>query len=102
MSARSSILSDPMPYLPPSEPQKLQSVKTSDWARLGKTRKYKEVNEYMEQRKTFFQHFLPGGESLVKLAIEDPAKAGQWAALASVIVDEIEAIQYKIQLEVGK
>lgn len=100
---KNTILSDPTPYLPPEQKQQAtKKPKPSDWAKLGKSRKYKEIDRFLEQRKEYFKHFLPGGKALAELAIEDPAKAGMWAAVASTIVDEIEAIQFKIAAETGK
>lgn len=100
---KNTVLSDPTPYLPPQEKQATaQKPKASDWARLGKSRKYKQIDEYIQQREEFFRHFLPGGDSLAQLAIKDPALAGTWAAVASTIVDELEAFRYKVQLESGK
>ena len=98
---KNSILSDPTPFLAPTPAQKPEQPKASDWAKLGKNRKYKDVDSYMEARKEYWRHFLPGGKALAELAVEDPAKAGMWAAMASVIVDEYEAIQFRIQREMG-
>lgn len=98
---KNTVLSDPTPFLPPDVKDTREKVKISDWARLGKSRKYKEVDAYMEVRKEYWRHFLPGGVALAQLAITDPAKAGTWAAVASVIVEEIDSLQMRIQREMG-
>jgi len=99
---KNTIISDVPSWQPPvKDPQAQEKPKVSDWARLGKSRKYKDVDAYLEARKEYFRHFLPGGRALAELAIDEPAKAGQWAAISSVIVDEIEGIQFRIQREMG-
>ena len=97
---RNSIQNDPTPYMPPREdPEKVKKPKPSDFARLGRSRKYKQVDFYIEARKEYWRHYLPGGETLKELAVKDPAEAGKWAGLASNIIDELEMLQVKIETE---
>lgn len=98
--AKNSIISDTPSWQPPVPDKNAdKKPKASDWARLGKSRKYKEVDQYLEIRKEYWRHYLPGGKAIRELYVDDPAKAGQWAALASVIIEEIETLQYRIQRE---
>lgn len=105
--AKNGILSDgglidSTPYLPPGAKDKPSRPKSSDWKRLGSSRRYKAVNAHMEARKEYFRHFTPDGTGFAKLYLEDPAKAAQWAVIASEVIKEIDDIQYRIQLETGK
>lgn len=97
---QNTVLSDPTPFLPPTAAPKPERPKVSDWAKLGKSRKYPGVNAYMEARKEFFRHFTPGGESFSKLLIEDKDAAVMWASIASEVIKEIDDIQFRIQKEV--
>lgn len=101
---QNSPVSDPLPYqLPDIDGKKApKKVKKSDWVKLRNSRKYKEVNEWIEVRKEYWRHFLPGGDELRKMAVTDPETAGKWAGLASIIVDELEEFQRIISLESGK
>lgn len=95
---KNSIGTDPTPFMPPrADETKLKKPKKTDWARLANSRKYKEINTYLEIRKEYWRHYLPGGDTLKELAVKDPTKAGQWAGIASIIVDEIESVQFKIE-----
>lgn len=93
-----SPISDPTPvFLTPEAPKAPKTLKT-DWAKLGTTRRFKEVDNYMEVRKSYWQHFLPGGEGIKDLvAAGKYEEAGKWAGLASIIVDEIDTLQFRIQ-----
>jgi hypothetical protein len=93
-----SPISDPTPaFAVPKAPSAPKVIKT-DWAKLGGNRKFKDVDTYIETRKTYWQHFLPGGEGLKDLvAAGKYEEAGKWAGLASVIVDELDTLQFRIQ-----
>lgn len=99
---KNSIVSDPAPYLPPEAEKKPQRIKSSDWARLGRSRKYKDVDRHFEARKEYFRHFTPGGEAFTKLVVEDKEAALRWAAIASEVIKEIDDVQFRIQKEAGK
>lgn len=101
---QNSILNDPTPFsLPEIEEQTVaEKVPESDWSKLGKKRKWKQVDDYLEARKEYWRHFLPGGKELKEMALENPERAGVWAAIASVIVDELDTFQFKVQTETGK
>lgn len=102
--AVNSPLTDPVPYqMPAVDNQKPpKKAEKSDWAKLGTSRKYKAVHDYIEARKEYYRHFLPGGKALAELAIKDPEAAGRWAAVASTIVGELDDLQMRIQREAGK
>jgi hypothetical protein len=97
-----SPVSDPVPFQAPDNTPKVNKVPVSDWKRLGNSRKYKAVDTYIEARKEYFRHWLPGGQALAELAITDPEAAGKWAAVASTIVNELDDLQFKIQRETIK
>ena len=99
-----SPISDPTPAFAMPEINNVQNkTPKSDWARLGQNRKYKGVDQYIEARKEYWRHFLPGGEGIKELAAKgEYEKAGQWAAIASVIVDELDTFQFRVQKELGK
>ena len=95
---KNGVLSDPLPYQLPevqgaSAPK---PVPKSDWEKLRGAKSYKQINDYIEVRKEYYRHFLPGGEALRDLVVKDPTLAGQWAGFASTIVDELDQLQYKI------
>lgn len=67
----------------------------SDWERLGKSKRYKEIHEYLEVRKEFYRHYLPGGKAIRESEASFEQK-GLWTSAASTIIDEIEGIQAQI------
>lgn len=95
--SKNSILSDSQPWQPPKPTEPAEKPEKSDWEKLGRSRKYKEVDQYLETRKEYWRHYLPDGRAFKELAIEHPAKAGRWGACASQMIDEIEAFQFIIQ-----
>lgn len=98
---RNSPISDPTPAFAMPDVQKLKKPSKNDWARFGTNRKFKDIDRYIETRKTYWQHFLPGGEGIKQLVAEGKyEEAGKWAGLASIIVDELDTFQFKIQKEV--
>ncbi len=102
---KSGIINDPAPFqLPEIDKQSApKRIPKSDWARLGNSRKFKDVDQYLEIRKDYWKHFLPGGEAIREFAAKGQyEEAGKWSAVASVIVDEIENFQLRIQKETGK
>ena len=95
---QNSPISDPTPVTALPPPPKAPKTAKSDWVKLGSNRKYKEVDQYIEIRKEYWRHFLPGGEAIKELvAAGKYEEAGKWAGLASVIVDELDTFQFKIQ-----
>jgi len=55
-------------------------------ARLSKTRAWKQIDSYLENRKTFYQQYLPGVNPTIKGTSDD------WAN-AHFIVLELEALR---------
>ena len=93
-----SPISDPTPAFAMPDVQKPTKPTKSDWAKLGSNRKFKEVDSYVEVRKAYWQHFLPGGEGIKDLVAQGKyEEAGKWAGLASIIVDELDTLQFRIQ-----
>lgn len=98
--AKNSIIGDSMGVPAYAEPEgKKQTVRKSDWARLGKSRKFKVVDEYMEARKEYWRHFTPDGESFLKLYVQDPDAAARFAVIASHVIKEVDDLQYRIEME---
>lgn len=95
-----SPISDPSPaFAMPDAPKAPKRVK-SDWAKLGANRKFKDVDKYIETRKEYWRHFLPGGEAIKELVAQGKyEEAGKWAGLASIIVDELDTFQFTVQKE---
>ena len=100
--AKNTVISDPTPFLPPNATPKPEAVKSSDWARLGRSRQYKEVNAYWEARKEYWRHFLPDGQSFTTLYVSDPDAATRFAVIASNVIKELDDCQFRIQREMGK
>lgn len=100
--AKNSIISDPLPYLPPEAPKKPERPKPTDWAKLGRSRKYPLINQQFEARKEYFRHFTPDGEAFSKMYAENPEAAARWAAIASEVIKELDDMQYRIELEARK
>jgi hypothetical protein len=93
---KNSPVSDALPYDPPKTraPKKMPD---NDWAKLGKSGQYPEINEYLESRKRHFSRYLPSGEPIQGLTKKERSDAWDNAVL---IIGEIEGIQNKIALEV--
>lgn len=99
-----SVLSDPTPFQAPKV-QKLSKPKRqpkSDWEKFGKSARYKDVEAYLETRKTYWQHFLPGGESLAELILKDKEAALLQVGIATGVIAEIEDLLLKVKLETPK
>lgn len=96
-----AVLPDPTPFLPPGV-EKPKRPKASDFARLGRSRRYKEIEAYCEARKAYWRHFTPDGEAFVKMVVENPDAALRYAAIAASVIGEIDDLQYRIVLEAGK
>ena len=93
-----SPISDAAPVTALPTPPKAPKTTKTDWAKLGSNRKFKDVDSYVETRKVYWQHFLPGGEGIKDLvAAGKYEEAGKWAGLASIIVDELDTLQFRIQ-----
>lgn len=97
-SPSNSPMSDAAPVTALPEPPKAPKTVKTDWAKLGSNRRFKEVDNYIETRKVYWQHFLPGGEGIKDLvAAGKYEEAGKWAGLASILVDELDTLQFRIQ-----
>lgn len=96
-----TIISDPAPFLPPDATPKPEAPKASDWARLGRSRKYKDIDAYWEARKEYWRHFAPDGEAYTAMYIKDPEAAARFAAVSSAVIREIDDVQFRIQREMG-
>lgn len=92
-----SPIDDATPYQVPET--KLEQRKASDFARLGRSRDYKEVTKYLESRKEYYRRFLPGGVPVEEIANMKDAELGIWWKAASTIITEIEMLQGIIQRE---
>jgi hypothetical protein len=103
-SPTNSPISDPTPaFALPEMKNAVPRIAKSDWNKLGQNRKYKSIDAYIEARKEYWRHFLPGGEAVRDLAAQGKYKeAGEWSVLASVIVDELDTFQFRVQKELGK
>lgn len=99
---QNTIISDPTPFLPPTAVPKPKAPQVSDWAKLGNSRKYKDVDAYWEARKEYWRHFLPDGISFTTLYVQDPEAAARFAVVASNVIKEIDDVQFRIQRELGK
>jgi hypothetical protein len=74
-------------------------VPANDWEKLGKSGKYKQINQYLEARKEFYRKFLPGSVPIQNVPNEE--RAQRWES-ACTIIEEIENIQAQIALHSGK
>lgn len=91
-----SPISDPAPTALPIVPKVAKPPQT-DWAKLGKEKKYPAVTAYIEARKEFWRMYLPDGTR-----IQDVSKEvrDQWWACAATIISEYEDFQAKLETEV--
>lgn len=80
--------------VPPKAEKK--PVKRSDWYKLGKSKRYKGVNEALEARKEQIRRNLPTGEKVQNADSKDLAH--RWA-IACAQLAEIEQIQSTIEFE---
>ena len=98
--SKNSVISDPTPFaMPQTQLPKPKAPTPSDWARLGKSRKYKDVDAYWEQRKEYWRHFTPDSEEFASLYIKDPEAAARFAVIAAAVIKEIDDCQFRIQRE---
>lgn len=58
-------------------------------ARYSKTKEFKEIKQYWEDRRSFFQSYTPGGAE-IRFQIPDENVAQQWV-LANNMINEIDA-----------
>jgi len=102
MANKNSIIGDTFASFLPKEKSsgKYKKGPKSDWAKLGEHRAYPQIEQLLTARQEYWRHYLPGGDKLAELAVENPEKAGLWAGMASIIVEEIDNIHYKIEQEV--
>lgn len=101
MSSKNTILSDPIPTwaMPEVKDKKVTKPTPDDWEKLGKSRKYKEINKWIESRKEYWRHFLPDGTAIKDLPDDQVAA---WWKCASTIIDEYENLQLKIETTARK
>lgn len=97
MLRTNSPIDDAAPHQVPET--KIEKKKASDFARLGRSRDYKEVNAYLEGRKEFYRRFLPGNVPTEEVANLSNEQLGLWWKAASTIITEIEMLQGIIQRE---
>lgn len=81
-------MDDPSPLQPP-EPRQLSEI-VNDFAKLGRSRKYPDVQQYFNDRRAFYQRFLPGGVAVNEV---DDKVAGQYWKLASTVLTEIDMLE---------
>lgn len=93
-----SPISDAEPFSLPETKPTAEKPKT-DWEKLGRSRVYPHINEYLEQRKAYFQRYLPSGVPVDDLREED--RVANWGP-AVTIIKEIEQIQQTIALHSTK
>lgn len=98
---KNSVVSDTPAWQPPTGTPKPERPKASDWARLGRSRKYKAVDQHFEARKEYWRHFTFDGIRYTELLVKDPEAAARYAAIASEVIKEIDDVQFRIQREVG-
>lgn len=75
------------------QPPKVSKPEISDWEKLGKSKKYSIIDQYLEQRKAAWQKMLPSGQPISGLSAEERAHA--WAT-ADAVITEILGIQSQI------
>jgi hypothetical protein len=93
MASLNSVISDSDPIQVPQVPA-VPEAPESDWKKLGKSKKYKDVNQYLEDRKEYYRRFTPGGVPVEQLA-DESAKVAAWGQ-ALCVINEIERIQATI------
>lgn len=91
-----SPISDPAPTQLPT-PTKVAKAPQSDWAKLGKEKKYPKIHDYIEARKEFWRMYLPDGTEIQNVSKE---VRDQWWACAATIIKEYEDFQDKLAVEV--
>jgi hypothetical protein len=93
MASLNSVISDPEPTQVPKPPEVAQAPE-SDWKKLGKSKKFKDVNDYLEERKEHYRRFTPGGVPVEQL-VDESARVAAWGQ-ALCVINEIERIQATI------
>lgn len=93
MASLNSVISDPEPTKIPEAP-KIAEAPESDWKKLGKSKKFPDINTYLEERKEHYRRFTPGGVPVEQLA-DESAKVAAWGQ-ALCVINEIERIQATI------
>lgn len=89
-----SPLDDQIPVT--SLPKPKSKVPPSDWYKLGKNRKWKEINRALEARKEQLRTSLPDGTPIKNTDVD---KLPYYWALANAAIDEIKFIQATIAYE---
>lgn len=91
-----SPISDPAVTQPPTT-QKVARAPQSDWAKLGKDKKYPVIEKYIETRKEFWRMYMPDGKRIQDV---DEKTRSMWWACAAQIISEYEDFQNKVATEV--
>ena len=65
------------------------------WEKLGKSKNFKDINDYLEQRKKFYRDFLPDGTPIENAT--DAQIAAHYRS-AAIVLKEIEAFQGAVAL----
>lgn len=91
-----SPIDDPAPYeMPEVKPPKAAKVVKNDWEKLKEHDKYPAVARYLETRRVYHQHFLPGGKAVTEE--DDDAKLLFHYKLASAIIEEIDLFEAEMK-----
>lgn len=92
------IIDDATPYQVPET--KMEQRKASDFARLGRSRQYKDIKTYLAGRKEFYARYLPGGIPVEEVANMSTEELGIWWKAASTIITELEMFEGIVAREV--
>jgi DNA replication initiation complex subunit (GINS family) len=77
--------------LPQTEVSKEQLEAEQSAARFAKSTEYQQLKEHFENRISFYQTFLPGGEPVGTTKMTPEERSLQWQ-LANVIIGEFEQV----------
>ena len=90
-----SPISDEAPWEEP-QPTVIAALPENDFAKVGKGKRYADIDEYIQAKVNFYKNYLPDGGSVLDLTNEQLGV--QWK-IAAVIISEFESLNAKIQGE---
>ena len=91
---KNGIASDPTPFIPPEPKAAPKKVTQTQWAKLGKSKQFPDIERYIDTRIEYNRLFLPDGTP-IKDEKDDQVILTHYKA-AAMVIDELENLKATI------